>query len=374
MRQKDKVVNTLLHEIVHMPILVEPNRVWRTYTGGKTIDRLMNRADAGDTHFPEEWVCSTVQARNPGDRFAEGEGLSLIAAGLPEPVTLKSVIESFPEEMLGKRHVQKHGSNAALLVKLLDTAIRLIIHAHPTKDFAERHLHSCFGKTEAWFVLETRPGVEDPYVLIAFKEDVSRQDYRRMLDRQDIAGLKSVIHRVSVRRGDVIYVQAGLPHAIGEGVFMVELQEPTDFSIVLERSCAGFTISERDSFLGLDPSLALSVLDHRVYTREEVQNELLIKPQVLRREGQSSEVELLGYNTTECFSGRRLDVRGKLQDDTGDRSSVVIILEGEGMLKHEHAEMPLRKGMELFLPAAVGEHQYVSVSGMTLFKSLPAMS
>src|SRR5206468_5207802 len=118
--------------------------------------------------------------------------------------------------------------------------------------------------------------------------------------------------RVPVKAGDVVYVKAGLPHAIGGGIFVVELQEPTDYSILLERSAPLYTFSEEESFLGLPKDLTLSTLDHRVYTPEEVQKDLVIRPKMLRQEGESTESRLLGYETTECFAGHRLEVVGEL--------------------------------------------------------------
>jgi mannose-6-phosphate isomerase len=361
-----------LEEIIRGPIHLAPNRVWRMYAGGGMLGRFQGDPNAVDTEFPEEWVGSTVQASNPGPHYREGEGLALIAEGLPDPVSLKSLLERFPEALLGPDHVRAFGSNAALLAKLLDAAVRLIIHAHPTKEFALRHLGSCFGKTEAWFVFGTRPEVEDPYVLIAFKEEVSRERYRTMLDRQDIDAMIRVMHRVPVRPGDVVYVRAGLPHAIGEGVLLVELQEPTDYSIILERICATYTFREDESFLGLDPSLVLSVLNHRVYTSDEIRRELVIHPRVIRREGESTETELLGYDTTECFAGRRLDILGEYSDTTGGRYALLIVLRGSGVLAHAGGEIPLHQGIELFLPACAGSHIFRSAGGMSVFKCLPA--
>ena len=359
-------------EIIRGPLLLAPNRVWRMYTGGAMLGRLQGDGAAADTAFPEEWVGSTVQASNPGPHYRDGEGLALVAEGLSEPVRLKTLMERYPEELLGPDHVRAFGTNAALLAKLLDAAVRLVIHAHPNKEFAARHLGSCFGKTEAWFVIDTRPTVEDPYVLVSFREEVSRERYRAMLDRQDIPSMISVMHRVSVRPGDVVYVKAGLPHAIGEGVLMVELQEPTDYSILLERVCPTYTFREDESFLGLAPSLALSAMDHRVYTAEDVRRELVIRPRLVRREGESTETELLGYDTTECFAGRRLDIRGELPDRTAGRYALLIVLRGTGVLLHQGGEIPLRQGMELFLPACAGDHVYRSSGGMALFKCLPA--
>lgn len=361
-----------LDEIIRGPIRLAPNRVWRMYAGGAVLGRLQGDPDPVDSEFPEEWVGSTVQASNPGPHYREGEGLALIAEGLADPVRLKTLIERFPEVLLGPDHVRAFGSNAALLAKLLDAAVRLVIHAHPTKAFAAEHLGSCFGKTEAWFVVDTRPTVEEPYVLIAFKEEVSRERYRAMLDRQDLASMISVMHRVPVRTGDVVYVRAGLPHAIGEGVVMVELQEPTDYSIMLERICATYTFREDESFLGLDPGLALSVLDHRVYTADDVRRELVIRPRVIRRERESTETELLGYETTECFAGRRLDIRGECSDATGGRYALLIVLRGTGVLAWAEGEISLRPGMELFLPASMGSHEFRSTEGMAIFKCLPA--
>ena len=336
------------------------------------IDRLKGAEHPRDSEYPEEWVGSTVQAINPGVHNKSGEGLAVIAGNWSDPVTIKSIIDQYPEEILGANHVNKYGTNAALLAKLLDSATRLMIHAHPTKAFAKEHLHSCFGKTEAWFVLGTRPEVVDPFILIAFKEEVSRQRYREMIDKQAVDDMISVMHRVPVKTGDVVYVKAGLPHAIGEGIFIVELQEPTDYSTILERRCPLYTFSEEESFLGLAKELTLSNLDHRVYSRQEVQRELVIEPNMLRREGDSIESQLLGYETTECFAGNRLEVIGELSDSTNDRYSILIVLDGEGVLRHDDGEIPLGRGTELFVPASVGQYRFESNGKLSVFKCLPA--
>ncbi|HTY59818.1 MAG TPA: class I mannose-6-phosphate isomerase [Bacteroidota bacterium] len=357
-------------DIVRAPILLAPNRVRRMYRGGAMIALLSAGRRGEDTEFPEEWVGSTVQARNPGPHYRAGEGLALIASG--DPLTLRSVIEAHPEEMLGAAHVGVFGTNAALLVKLLDTAVRLMIHAHPSQEFAARHLGTCFGKTEAWFVLGTRPETEEPSVYIAFREEVSRGRYRAMIDAQDTASMLGVLHRVPVKPGDVVYVRAGLPHAIGAGVFMVELQEPTDFSIMLERGAPNYTFRPDESFLGLDESLALSAVDHRVYRPEDVRRELVVRPRTVRAEGASTETELLGYDTTGCFAGRRLEVTGSLAGDTQGRYFLLIVLDGEGTLRHSRGETRLARGMQLFVPASVGTHEFRSDRPMVIFKSMPA--
>jgi mannose-6-phosphate isomerase len=144
-----------------------------------------------------------------------------------------------------------------VLVKLLDAAERLPVHAHPGRRFAEAYFRSAFGKTEAWIVVATR-GAESE-VWVGLREPVDAGTYRVWIDEQDRESLLSSLNRVPIRAGDVVYVPAGVPHAIGEGVLIAELQEPTDFSIVCEWE--GFPIEREDSHLGLGWDTALAALD-----------------------------------------------------------------------------------------------------------------
>jgi mannose-6-phosphate isomerase len=54
-------------------------------------------------------------------------------------------------------------------------------------------------------------------------------------------------------------VPGGTPHAIGAGILLVETQEPTDQSILLERT--NTTASDDEIFLGLPRDVALSAVD-----------------------------------------------------------------------------------------------------------------
>ena len=40
--------------------------------------------------------------------------------------------------------------------------------------------------------------------------------------------------KISIKPGDVFMVPGGMPNATGEGVFMVEIMEPTDFAVRIE--------------------------------------------------------------------------------------------------------------------------------------------
>jgi mannose-6-phosphate isomerase len=222
-----------------------PTRVYRFYRGGKLIGRLRGE-DEDDDVFPEDWVGSVTQASNPG-RDVPQEGLSRLADGR----LLKDVIDADPEYWLGD------SPTTGILVKLLDPAERLPVHAHPDRAFARRHFGSPFGKTEAWIVLETRGA--DGELWVGLRESVDPASYRSWIERQDTDALLSSLNRVTARAGDVFFVPAGVPHAIGAGLLIAELQEPTDYSILCEWT--GFPIPPEAADLGLGWDVALPALD-----------------------------------------------------------------------------------------------------------------
>ncbi len=234
------------------PERLTPTRVYRFYQGGLLIDRLRGDPER-DTDHPEDWVGSVTAANNPGRDEPEA-GLSRLAGG----GLLRDAIAADPEGWLGRAAA---AGTTGVLVKLLDAAQRLPVHAHPSRAFAAEHLGSRFGKTEAWIVLATREEHAD--VWIGLREPVDASTYREWIESQDVDSLLGSLHRVPVRAGDVIYVPAGIPHSIGAGVLIAELQEPTDFSIVCE--WRGYPIDPDDTHLGMGWDVALGAFDLRVH-------------------------------------------------------------------------------------------------------------
>jgi mannose-6-phosphate isomerase len=353
-----------LLEVLRRPIPLDPNRVYRFYRGGALIDRFRGSADARDTDYPEDWVGSITPARNPGAGHPPDEGLSMVALPSGQQMALKALLEAFPKETLGPAHVAKYGASTGLLVKLLDSSIRLPIHCHPTRPFARQHFDSIFGKTEAWIVVETReiPGVE-PYVMLGFKEGVEKNTFRRQVERQEIADMKAGLHRIPVKPGDIFYVKAGLPHAIGEGVFLIEAQEPTDFSIVAE--WAGFPIEAENAHLGLGWDVAIDCFDFTNYRPQQLIQEYRLDPLLLRQERDGEEWQLLGGKTADYFRATRLQARGELPIDEAG-FYIGIVTRGQGALSGAFGEIELRQGDSFVCSAAVPTHAFRSAGAEPL--------
>jgi mannose-6-phosphate isomerase len=233
------------------PLLMPPNIIDHFYRGGERLAAFRG-VPAPSERSPEEWLAATVHvAGRPAD------GPSRLADG----TLFADLVAADPTGWTGSAHgvPGEPAADTGLLVKFLDAGQRLPVHVHPTRPFARTHLHSCYGKTEAWHILDV--GGDDPAVWVGLRTDVEPAELAARVDAQDSAWLLDHMNRIAVRPGDGIVVPAGEAHATGAGIFLVEVQEPTDFSILLEWSVT--TATRDESHLGLGFGTALSGVNHR---------------------------------------------------------------------------------------------------------------
>ena len=188
------------------PVCLGPNFVYHVaeYRGGGEIARFRG-IEPVEHNSPEDWVGSATTRYQHAS-----EGLTT----LPDGQYLRDAIEKDPEGYLGPEHLARFGPNPGVLIKLIDSARRLVVHLHPDDDFARRHLGCDFGKTEAWVVLAT---VGDGAVWLGFTREVGEQELAQWRAEQAVDEMLATLHRVPVQAGAAILVPAGVPHAIGPG-------------------------------------------------------------------------------------------------------------------------------------------------------------
>jgi mannose-6-phosphate isomerase len=329
-----------------------PNRVSRFYRGGALLEAFRGVPDreAADGDRPEDWVGSAVRSWTPPGEPPTDEGLSRIVTAGGEP-TIASLLAADPEAVAGPPLAEAAGVTTGVLVKLLDAGIRLPVHAHPTRAFARRRLGSFFGKAEAWIVLATRAieGQEPPNVRLGFRRDVGREELRRWVDGDDSGDLLAAMHVRPTRAGEVWFVPPRTPHAIGAGVFIVEIQEPTDFSIVLE--LAGFPITPADATLALGWDVALEAIERRGRTDDEI-DALRQRTQVLIRDASLRRESLLGAVAAPFFRAERLTVRGRARPAFEPAYLVGVVTAGAGTVRSGSGVLVVRAGSTFALPAA----------------------
>lgn len=181
------------------PVRLGANTPRRFYAGGRRILAFRGEPvpDGFDDHRPEDWPAATTHL------FGEhADGLTTLGDGR----TLRAALGSDPEGWLGPEHLDSHGAE---------------------------------------------PGAK---VWLGWRDDLDTPQPDELVDAQD-ERLPSRLNAFSVERGDAVVVPAGRSHAIGAGVFVLELQEPTDLSVMLEHVAIGLAADQ--CWLGLDRATTL---------------------------------------------------------------------------------------------------------------------
>ncbi|MEZ4712341.1 MAG: class I mannose-6-phosphate isomerase [Caldilineaceae bacterium] len=351
----------------NQPFLLLPNRVWRTYEGGRVLDQIEGKTNPTDSHFPEDWIGSATRAINPGREHIADEGIGVAQSVDGNRFSMAQLFATSPVAALGAAHADAFGAQPQLLVKLLDSAVRLHIQAHPNVAWARRHLNSHSGKTESWWVLQTR--TDDAYVYLGFQHPPTAQEWRRIVDAQDFDAMLACFERIPVAPGDVLLVEGGVPHAIGPGITMVEIQEPTDYVVRCEYAHGGAVLPESARTMGLGLERVLDLFDYTQYPAATVKERFGPRPCVIQQSAGGTEIALLAAPQTDRLEVRKVACSGEFALHMDGRFSTLIVLDGAGQLHANGIELPLHKWSRVFLPAAVGA---ASLSGqLTLARCLP---
>lgn len=320
------------------PVFFRRNRVFRVYLGGKLYHEFLGDAPL-DSNEPEEWICSSIRAINPGHTDPL-EGLSLREEdGMP----FNQILEENPREYLGER------KDLGVLVKYLDSAIRLPMQVHPTREFSRRNFGSPYGKAEAWLILATRP---DACIYFGFSRQVTREEFSHAVEQSetDPDAMTAFVNRVPVQTGDVFFVDAGVIHAIGAGCMILEVQEPTDYTIQPEYWCGDYHLSDQEMYLGLDADLALDCFHFHRFGQQVVSSGRKIPKQIMKNDSLLVE-SLIGADDTTCFAMDRYTLNGGTFT-LNTPASVWICVEGQGTVYAQDYCRDIKMGDYFFLPAA----------------------
>ena len=299
---------------------LQSNRVRRSYLGGGRIDafcglpKMPFNPPGTAQPRPEDWLASTTQAFN-GTLEIEGEGLGRLEDG---------------------RLVRDAAGALPILVKLLDSDERLVVQAHPTVPCAERLFHSPVGKTECWYFLPgTAPGA---CVYLGFAPGITRAAWERAVRSPASAGdVTAFLHRIPVAPGDFVFVEGGVPHAIGGGCFMVELQEPSDLMVVAERfTPSGRRIPDAKMHGGVGWERMFDVYEYDGRTYGETCARYVKRgggapgERALPAGAERPAIRICGPEFTDKFEMWRLV--GGAEISLGGAPAVIVVTDGEGTL------------------------------------------
>lgn len=341
-----------MKKIAQSPVFFEKNRVFRVYLGGKLFSEFFGD-DSEDGFYPEEWICSSTKALNEGSTN-EFEGLSTVRG---TDIHFNELLESEKELMLGTR------KSLDVLVKGLDSAIRLPVQAHPDKAYSQIHFNSDFGKAESWVVLATRP---DACIYFGFKDGVTEEMFNQAVDdsETDKDAMERLLNRIPVKPGDVYFIPAKAVHAIGPGCLILEVQEPTDFTIQPEHWCGDYHLSDNEMYLSLNRDVAMQVFDYS-YNLQRVNKECKKEPVVIKEchteNGSWKKESLISYDDTPCFAVERYSVNNSTSEVLNG-TTIYVVTKGEGKLSGDGYEKEIHKGDYFFMPDCCKEQIAISTN------------
>ncbi len=168
----------------------------------------------------------SLESSNVGESW-EISGLkgheSIVEGGEHHGWSLRKLIKTYKQQLVGTRVYRKHGNEFPLLIKFIDAHKDLSVQVHPDDDLARRR-HNCSGKAEMWYIINAEPGAS---LLAGMSRTITPREYLEHMSR---GTLLNVLARHYTHKGDIFFLPAGRIHSIGSGNLLLEVQQSSDIT------------------------------------------------------------------------------------------------------------------------------------------------
>lgn len=237
-------------------------------------------------------------------------------------------------ELINERHTELMGkdeSSQLIRAAYIDAKENLSIQVHPAEAYARRQ--DDFEKSESWYVLEAADGA---YV-VAGTVTEDKEKVRRAAAE---GNLEDCIRKVPVKAGDFILIPAGMLHACGKDMLVIEIG-----------SFGGITYRVYDYGRprSLDLEKAFDVLDLQLMP---VKTEHPFPKQPVCQRSIGVEHPLFHVDV--------IDINEEMTFSSEGRYSILICVQGRGVVQYEEEEYSLAYTQTLLMPASV---QHYKVKG-----------
>ena len=202
-------MHSSLYPFRFQPIVKE--KIW----GGTRITRLLGRDTSSMSRCGESWEVSGLV-----------DDESVVTNGFLAENNLNELLEIYLTDLVGEENYEKYGLGFPLLIKYIDAQDNLSVQVHPDDELAQKE-YGQNGKTEMWHVLDAEPGSG---LYIGFKEKLTLEQIENAVNSGALAEL---LRFYPVSPGDTFMIPAGTVHAIGKGVLLAEIQQPSDITFRL---------------------------------------------------------------------------------------------------------------------------------------------
>lgn len=258
------------------------------------------------------------------------DGPSVIANGSWAGAALAEYVESCGIEVLGRNC--RRFEEFPILVKFIDAKDDLSVQVHPDNSYALKN-EGQYGKTEMWYIVDCKEGA---FLYYGFAKEMEKEEFQRRIEDN---ALLEVLNKVSVQKGDVLFIEAGTIHAIGKDIVIAEIQQNSN---VTYRVYDYGRVDGEGRQRNLHIEKALAVTNRIPLVRN--------KP--------------VFPHLAECdyFTVDKLNLDGRMLKKAGgtvseDSFAHFLVVEGSGTIACGGEEADFKKGDSLFLPAGSGEFQ-----------------
>jgi mannose-6-phosphate isomerase len=306
----------MLYPLKFSPILKD--KIW----GGTKLKSTLNKA-SDSKELGESWELSGIENDE-----------SVVENGFLAGNNLTELIEVYMGDLVGDKIYDAYGLSFPLLFKFIDANQNLSIQVHPNDETAMER-HSCFGKTEMWYVVDAD---KDAELIIGFTEDCSKESYLEALENDTVEDL---LQHIPIAKGDVFFIPAGLVHAICKGALIAEIQQSSDITY---RIYDYKRVDDKGNERELHTEQALDVIDFSASKNPKTIYKVV--------DNQITELVNCDYFTTNLIA---FDAPLTRNYGTIDSFVAYMCLEGSFVIETESDKTVVNKGETVLIPACINE-------------------
>ena len=246
--------------------------------------------------------------------------------------TVGEILRDYPTELMGKTATA--GDEFPLLIKFIDAADRLSVQVHPNDDYAAR-VENDRGKTEMWYIVDAD---EDAEIICGLADGFDNAAFVSALERGE---LMSALKVQKVKAGQTYFIPAGLPHAIGKGILIAEIQQNCDLT---------YRVYDYDR-RGADGSLRELHIDKacdviRPFDEEEIDAIRYSRGIPASREAVLADCDY--------FRTEKRDLQQNVQPLANNGYLChLLCIAGEGVIEYNGTSYPFERGDSILLPACL---------------------
>lgn len=223
------------------------------------------------------------------------------------------------------------GKELPILIKIIKANDTLSVQVHPDDEYAKTHENDS-GKTECWYILEAD---ENATLICGIQSGLNREEFSEIIEAKNI---EKYLSKVSVKKGDMIYIPSGTVHAIEGGLKLIEIQQSSDITYRMYDW-------GRDREVHIEKSL--DVIDYE-------------------GKNKGGKIENFDKLETPYFNVEKIIVNKTYEDKSNNKFHTYTVVEGFGYITNGDYKMTLNKEETIYIKNNV---EYKIVGNLELLKS-----